>query len=87
MFWVTFQSQMYFLVHARVMDFSSRMWNTFSPYGLSTWVAMGLMLALQTLYCIWLTKVETRMSRRQHYSKMQVREGKFRELGFLRNIP
>ncbi|KAL3096094.1 hypothetical protein niasHS_005853 [Heterodera schachtii] len=66
-------TKLFFLVHARVMDFSSRMWNTFSPYGLSTWMALALMLVLQSLYCIWLTKVEAKMSsNRRRYSKMQV---------------
>jgi hypothetical protein len=37
------------------------MWNTFSPYGDSTWIAMGQMLVLQTLYCIWLATVETKI--------------------------
>jgi hypothetical protein len=50
------------------------MWNTFSPYGNSTWIAMGLMLVLQTLYCIWLATVETKIGLRKkgHYTKFQV---------------
>uniref|UniRef100_A0A914HUJ6 Solute-binding protein family 3/N-terminal domain-containing protein n=1 Tax=Globodera rostochiensis TaxID=31243 RepID=A0A914HUJ6_GLORO len=60
-------SQLYYLVHARVMDFSSRMWNTFSPYGLSTWVALGLMLVLQSLYCICKMQVVWKLVRFQLY--------------------
>ncbi|KAI1707390.1 glutamate receptor U1 [Ditylenchus destructor] len=61
-----------YAVHARPEDISSTMWNAFTPYAKSTWMAMVIIWLIQTAYCIFVTKVEVRMQRRSEYRPYQI---------------
>uniref|UniRef100_A0A915DIR9 Uncharacterized protein n=1 Tax=Ditylenchus dipsaci TaxID=166011 RepID=A0A915DIR9_9BILA len=61
-----------YAVHSRPEDLSSGMWNAFTPYAKSTWTAMAVMLMVQTIYCMFVTRVEVKMQRRKEFHPFQI---------------
>jgi hypothetical protein len=60
-----------YVVHSRPEEWN--IWNAFTPYAASTWFSMGLMLIMQTLFCIYVARLEMRMGKRNDFKPYQVR--------------
>ncbi|CAK5112168.1 unnamed protein product [Meloidogyne enterolobii] len=59
-----------YVVHSQHDEWN--IWNAFMPYSPSTWFSMGVMLILQTLFCLYVAKLEVRIGRRNQLEPFQI---------------
>ncbi|KAL7078307.1 hypothetical protein ACQ4LE_002698 [Meloidogyne hapla] len=59
-----------YVVHSQHDEWN--IWNAFIPYSPSTWLSMGVMLILQTLFCLFVAKLEVKIGRRNQLEPFQV---------------